>query len=124
MTTNIMEEYERVVIRAVLTGSNELWSEAHVISCVHDFTTEKIKQCHLNVERWLRLHGVSRMFPNEKKSLILIQSTVRRWLVLKKIQQQMNMYTRLANIDSPDHSKRALTLQRTLAYAWHHIQSG
>ena len=119
-----MEEYERVVIRAVLTGADELWSEAHVISCVNGFTTETIKQCHLNVERWLRLHGVSKMLPSEKKSLILIQSTVRRWLVLKKLQQQMNMYTRLASIDSPDHGNRALKLQKTLAYAWHHIQCG
>ena len=123
MTAEQMDKYEKVVIHAILTNDDSLWSEAHAISCVYGFTTETLQQCHINVERWLRLHGISEMLPHEKKALTLIQATVRRWLVLKTVQQQMNMYYRLASIDSLDHSKRALVLQNTLACAWGYIHS-
>lgn len=118
-----MDEYEKTVIRAILTHDDELWSQAHALSCIHNLTNETLTQCHLNIERWLRLHGVSKMFPHEEKALILIQSTIRRWIVLKSVQQQLDLYSRLASIDSPDHCTRALKLQKTLAYAWEHIQS-
>jgi len=119
-----LAEYERVVTRALLTNEDHLWAEAHALACSYGFSPVNILNCHANVERWLRLHGVSEMRPCEKKAIILIQATVRRWLVLSKIHQQMNMYARLAGIDSPRHSNRAIALQKTLTRAWERIHSG
>ena len=123
MTSANMGEYERVVIRAILTNDDNLWNEAHRISCVYGFSTCNLQKCHVNVERWLRLHGISEILPHEKKATILIQASVRRWLVLRKIREQMDMYSRLASIDSLDHCKRALALKATLTHAWNYIHS-
>ena len=116
------EAYENLVIRAVLTNDNNMWTEAHAISCVYRFSPSQVETCHENVERWLRLHGVTKMEDEEKAALVLIQSTVRRWLVLRVLKQQYDMYSRLAKLDSQDHCNRAVALQRTLACAWEHIQ--
>lgn len=115
------EAYENLVIRAVLTNDDNMWTEAHAISCIYKFSPSQVETCHGKVERWLRLHGVTKMEDEEKAALVLIQSTVRRWMVLRAFKHQYDMYTRLAKLDSPDHCKRAVSLERTLACAWEHI---
>ena len=117
------EAYERLVIRAVLSNDTDLWDEAHMFACYHRFNEQQITEFHANVERWLRLHGVTKMKEHEKAALILIQSTVRRWLALNRIKQEYNMYYRLALMDNHEHSKHALILQGVLTCAWKHIHS-
>jgi len=121
MSMSPSEAYENLVIRAVLTNNNDMWTEAHALSVMCRFTPEQVAACHANVERWLRLHGVTKMEDSEKAALILLQSTVRRWLVQRILKQQFDMYSRLAKLDSPDHCKRAVALEKTLACAWKHI---
>lgn len=117
----VPEAYENMVTRAILTHNNELWAEAHTLSSV--LGSQQIERCHSNVERWLRLHGVTTMQDHEKTALLLIQSAARRWLVHQYLKRQYNMYSRLAKLDSLDHCKRAISLERTLACAWQHIHS-
>ncbi len=117
------EVYEKMVIRAVLINDPNLWDEANAFACVHSFNAQQITEYHTNVERWLRLHGITKMDDHEKAALILIQSSVRRWLVLNRIKQQYNMYYRLALMDNHEHSKRAMALQGVLTRAWEHIHS-
>ena len=117
------EAYEKIVTRALLTNDDELWAEAHAFACALKFTPQLLEKCHDNVERWLRLHGVTSMREREKAALLLIQSSVRRWLVHQYLKQQYTMYSRLAMLDSLDHCKRAMSLERTLASAWNHIHS-
>ena len=108
------EAYENLVIRAVITNDNSIWMEAHAISQTFCFTPYQVERCHSNVERWLRLHGVTSMEDHEKAATLLIQSVIRRWLVRQVLKQQYNLYTRLAKFDSPDYSKRAISLEKTL----------
>ena len=121
MTMTPTEAYENIVIRAVLTNDNNMWAEAHLLACSCRFTTEIIEVCHANVERWLRLHGVTKMDDSEKAALVLVQSVVRRWMVQRVLKHQYVVYSRLATLDSLDHSKRAESLRRTLACAWKQI---
>lgn len=114
--------YENIVIRAILTNDNNLWSEAHALSCTYSFSSQVIETCHASVERWLRLHGITKMDDHERSALITIQSAVRRWFVQRALKQQYEMYSRLAKFDSPDHCKKAFALQKTLACAWENIQ--
>ena len=118
-----LHTYEKMVIRSILTNSSVLWSESNAFSCVMGLTLEQMESCHCNVERWLRLHGVMTMEDHEKAALLLIQSTVRRWLVHQFLKKQYKMYYRLAQLDSLDHCKRALSLERILACAWNQIHS-
>jgi len=112
------EEYEKMVTRAILTHDDDLWAEAHALSCSMGFTPQQLEEYHSNVERWLRLHGVTPIEDHEKAAILLIQSSIRRWLVYISLKHQYNMYSRLAKLDSPDHCRRAMSLERTLAYAW------
>lgn len=121
MSMTPMEAYENLVIRAVLTNDNNTWMEAHALSSGFGFAPQQVETCHSNVERWLRLHGVTSMEAHEKAATILIQSVIRRWLVQRILKQQYDMYYRLAKFDSPDHCKKAISLERTLACAWKHI---
>lgn len=121
MSMTSTEAYENLVIRAVLTNNNDKWAEAHALSCVYGFSADQIEACHANVERWLRMHGVTKISASEKIAIVRIQASVRRWLVRRVLKQQYDMYSRLAKLDSPDHSKRAVSLQRTLACAWDQI---
>ena len=123
MSRSPLEEYENIVIRAVLTNDNNLWAKAYAITCFNSFSSQQIEMCHANVERWLRLHGVTKMDDHEHAALLIIQSTIRRWLTLRVLKQQFDMYSRLAKFDSPDHCTRAMSLQRTLARAWEQIHS-
>ena len=123
MSRSPLEDYENIVIRAVMTNDNNMWAEAHAISCVYTFSTQQIEACHANVERWLRLHGVTKMNDREHAALLIIQSTVRRWLTLRFLRQQFDMYSRLAKFDNPDHCKRAMSIQQTVACAWEQIHS-
>lgn len=116
-------EYEKLVTKAILTNDNDLWSEADVLSRNMEFTPHQLEKCHSNVERWLRLHGVTSMEKHEKAAVLLIQSCIRRWLIKKMLTRQYNMYYRLAKLDSLDHSRRAVSLGRTLASAWQHVHS-
>lgn len=113
--------YENLVIRAVVTNDNDLWIEAHAWSVLQRFSTDQIHQCHDNVERWLRLHGVTPMKSTERKALLCIQSVIRRWIVLRSLIRQYTMYTRLAQMDSLDHCKHAMALESVLTRAWGHI---
>lgn len=123
MTTTPQEAYENLMARAVLTRDNRYFTEAHVLSTMFGFNHHQIQTCHANVERWLRLHGVINMNRNEIKALLLIQSCIRRWLVMNKLEVQRNLYTRLAKLDSPDHCGRALALANILTRARKHIHS-
>lgn len=122
MSMTPTEAYEKMVIRAVLTNDTDKWVEAHTLSCVYGFSKRQIEACHASVERWLRLHGVTKISEGEITAIVLIQSAVRRWLVLRLLQRQYDMYFRLAQLDSPDHCRRALAIQRTLACAWGQIK--
>jgi hypothetical protein len=115
------EAYENMIIHAVLTNDNVKWTEAHALSCIYGFSRVQLEACHANVERWLRLHGVSKMLDVETIAIARIQATVRRWFVIRALKQQYDMYSRLAKLDNPDHSQRAVALQKTLACAWGHI---
>ena len=115
------EVYEKLVIRAVLMNDPNLWDEANTFACVHSFNAQEITEYHMHVERWLRLHGITKMDDHEEAALLLIQSYVRRWLVLKKLKQQFGMYYRLAKLDNHEHSHQALSLQRILTRAWEHV---
>lgn len=117
------ETYEKLITRAILTNDNDLWAEAHALSCASRFTPQQFEKCHYNVERWLRLHGVTSMEQREKDAVLLIQSSIRRWLIKNMLTRQYIMYYRLAKLDSPDHCRRAMSLERTLAYAWQHVHS-
>lgn len=117
------EAYENLVIRAVITNGNDTWMEAYALSQAFNFTPQQVERCHANVERWLRLHGVTSMEDHEKAATLLIQSVIRRWLVQRVLKQQYDMYARLAKFDSPDYCKRAISLEKTLACAWEHIHS-
>lgn len=119
----LMETYEKMVIQALLTNEDELWTEAHAFACAKSFSPQQLQKCHLNVERWLRHHGVTPMEDHEKTAVLTIQSSIRRWIVYTSLKQQYNMYSRLAKLDSPDHCRRAMALERTLTYAWHYIHS-
>lgn len=121
MTMSPSEAYENLVTRAVLTNDNQAWMEAHALSYTFGFPPQRVEACHSNVERWLRLHGVTSMEDNEKAALLLIQSVTRRWLVKRVLKHHYNMYSRLAKFDSPDYCKRAISLEKTLACAWKHI---
>lgn len=121
MSMTPLEAYENLVIRGVLTNDNETWAEAHALSRDYALSSQQIKTCHANVERWLRLHGVTKMKSSERAALLLMQSTVRRWIVQRLLKQQYDMYSRLAKYDSPDHCRKAMSLQTTLACAWKHI---
>ena len=123
MSLTPLQVYEKLVLRAILTNENDVWIQAHALSYTSGFTPQQIEACHENVDRWLRLHGVTTMKEHEKSALVLIQSTIRRWLILRDLKHQYDMYSRLAQLDSPDHCKRALSLQTTLACAWHRIHS-
>ena len=123
MSMSPPEAYENLVIRAVLTNDNDTWIQAHSMSCLYNFSKEQIEECHANIERWLRLHGVTKMNEEEYAALLLVQATIRRWLVRRVLKHQYDMYSRLAQLDSPDHCRRAVSLQRTLARAWEHIHS-
>ena len=126
MTSNTQawaEEYEKLVTRAILTHDDDLWTEAHALSCSMGFTSQQLEKYHSNVERWLRLHGVTPMEEHEKTAVLLIQSSVRRWLVYRSLKQEYNMYARLAKIDSPDHCRHAMSLERTLTCAWQYVNS-
>lgn len=115
------EAYEKMIIRAVLMDDTDLWAEANTHACAHSFNAIEIERCHTNVEKWLRLHGVTKLKEREKAAIILIQSSLRRYLVLKKLNQQFDMYSRLARLDNYEHSKRALTLMRILTCAWQQV---
>lgn len=117
------DAYEKLVTRAILTRDSVLWAEAESFATALGFSSQQLDKCHSNVERWLRLHGVTPMNDNEKAAVLLIQTVVRRWLVKKLLKYQYKVYLRLAKLDSPDHCKRALSLERTLACAWQHIHS-
>jgi len=116
------ETYEKMVIRALLTDNTGVWAEANAYAYVHGFNQQQIQRCHVNVERWLRLHGVTNMKEHEKSALVLIQASMRRYLVLQALSRQFDMYYRLAKLDNHEHCKRALILQRILTCAWHQVQ--
>ena len=111
------ETYEKMVIRAVLTDDTRIWSEANAYAQVHRFNQQQIQRCHKNVERWLRLFGVTKMEEREKHALLLMQSVVRRYLVLKRLKMRFDMYYRLIRLDNHEHCNRALQLQRILTCA-------
>ena len=115
------EAYENMIIRALLTNDNVKWGEAHALSCIYGFSRAQLEMCHSNVERWLRLHGVTRMKDDEAFALVRIQAAVRRWFVRQALKQQFDMFSRMAKLDNPGHSRRAMALQKTLACAWDHI---
>lgn len=117
------EEYEKLVTQAILTHDDDLWTEAHALSCSMGFTNQQLEKYHSNVEKWLRLHGVTPMKDHEKAAVLLIQASIRRWLVYRSLKHQHNMYSRLAKLDSPDHCRRAMSLERTLTYAWQRVNS-
>ena len=117
------EAYEQLIIRAVLTNDTDLWAEANAFACVHSFNAQQMTRYHTNVERWLRFHGVTKMKDHERDALILIQASMRRWIVLHRIKKEYNMYYRLALMDNHEHSKHALALQGILTRAWEHIHS-
>lgn len=121
MSMSPTEAYENLVIRAVITNDNTTWTEAYALSQAFNFAPYQVERCHANVERWLRLHGVTSMEAHEKAATLLIQSVIRRWLVRRVLKQQYDMYARLAQFDSPDYCKRAISLEKTLARAWEHI---
>ena len=123
MSMTPQEAYENLMTRAVLTRDNRYFTEAHVISTMFRFNHHQIQTCHANVERWLRLHGVTQMRASEIEALLLIQSCIRRWLVMNKLKHQYELYTRLAKLDSPDHCGRALALESILTCARKHIHS-
>lgn len=121
MSMSPTEAYENIVTRAVLTNDNNLWAEAHALACVCEFSPQNLEVCHANVERWLRLHGVTKMEENEKRALLIMQSVVRRWMVQRVLKHQYDVYSRLAKLDSLDHSRKAESLRKTLACAWKQI---
>jgi hypothetical protein len=123
MNLTSSEEYERLIIRAVLTNDTDLWTEANAFAHLHSFNAQQVLRYHTNVERWLRLHGITKMKDHEAAALCLIQASTRRWLVLNRIKKEYNMYYRLAFMDNHEHCKRALVLQGVLTNAWKHIHS-
>ena len=116
------EVYEKMVIRAIVTGNSIFWDEANAYACMHRFNCEEVEGYHSNVERWLRLHGVTKMKEHETAALLLIQSVARRFLVLERLKLQFEMYYRLAQLDNHEHIKRASSLQKVLTCAWGYIQ--
>lgn len=115
------EAYEKLILRAVLTSDTNLWAEANAHACAHAFNAQQISRHHMNVERWLRLHGVTKMKDQEQAAVVLLQASIRRCLVLKRLKQQFDMYYRLAKLDNHEHSHRALSLQRILTRAWQQV---
>ena len=116
--------YENLVIRAFLTNEASMWTEAHAFSIMNRFTKDQLDESHANIDRWMRLHGISKMKDDEKNALLLVQAWIRRWLVRNTLKQRRDLYTRLAHIDSLDHCKTAMVLNRVLARAWEHVHRG
>jgi hypothetical protein len=115
------ESYEKLIIRAVLTNDTDLWDEANALACAHRFNAQQVARYHTNVEKWLRLHGITEMKDYEKAALLLIQASIRRWVVLNHIKREYNMYYRLALMDNHEHCRRAIILQGILTCAWKQI---
>lgn len=117
----IFDMFEEMVIRTLLTKDQSLWGYVEQFVLANHFTSEELEMCYRNVDRWMRLHGAKEMEKGEKDAVLVVQSFVRRHLVLNRIRARCELYRRLALIDDATLSTEALKLERILARAREHM---
>ena len=117
----IFDMFEEMVIRTLLTKDQSLWEYVEQFVLANHFTGEELEVCYRNVDRWMRLHGAKDMERDEKDAVLIVQSFVRRHLVLNRIRARCELYRRLAMIDDASLSTQALKLERILARAREHM---
>ena len=104
------ELFEQTVLRALLTPNMNLLKEADRIAVENNFTADMVVQCQANVERWLRLHGIGKLLPQEHAAVLKIQSSMRGWNVRSKLKKRYNMLMNLARMDDIQYLQEAQKL--------------
>ena len=113
--------FEKLLISALLTNNKPAWDEALNYALGMRFSQADVDMCTERVERWLRLKGVVPMFPAELQALVRIQSAVRRWGTRRALWAEMDMFRRMALMDSPTHALRATRLRNVLTRTRKHV---
>lgn len=76
-----MEEFDRLVLRAVVGNRPSAYDAAANYSMLHELTDSQIDKSHQRVERWLRIYGALPLLESEERALVVMQKQVRKWLV-------------------------------------------
>lgn len=105
---------EQMLLEALLDNSETLHAEAQAHATEHNLTQNQIDTACDKVTSWLRFHGITKLRTHERSALIRIQSFFRKYLVRKRLFEQLHFWTRLAKTDCLEHMKHAEKIYNVL----------